>query len=100
MGPLYTLNLNSATPTVNIHRVSGCLPPSLCRCSPVWRPASGPTADVPAPAGASFSPIGAVTELVLPGSGIHLQWNEKVGGWRFLTSRDADDHRMGTVVPV
>jgi hypothetical protein len=42
--------------------------------------------------------MGAVTELVLPGSGIHIQWNEEVGGWRFLTSRDADDHRMGTVV--
>jgi hypothetical protein len=42
--------------------------------------------------------MGAATELVLPGSGIHIQWNEEVGGWRFLTSRDADDHRMGTVV--
>jgi hypothetical protein len=42
--------------------------------------------------------MGAVTELVLPGSGIHVQWNEEVGGWRFLTRQDADNHRMGTVV--
>jgi len=41
--------------------------------------------------------MGAVTELALPGSGIHIQWNEDVGGWHFLTSRDADDHRMGNV---
>ena len=42
--------------------------------------------------------MGAVTDLVLPGSGIHVQWNEEVGGWRFLTRQDAADHRMGTVV--